>query len=157
MKPEWMKQMHTVFLCMLLLQAGLYGQRPLDAITRPKAAKPLLFNSLPDSFACRLPALLQILSANVDDSVVTQASDQFYLEGAVVEKVYRKAGVYSVNFRVHNYENALFNLSLQPLADNSIVIRGRMLHPRYGDLLVLERKGDRYFFKKKPTRLFMPE
>lgn len=149
--------MRTLLLCVALLQGQVYGQGTLDAITQPKAAKPLLFAGLPDSFVCQLPALLQILSANVNDSMFTQVSNQFHLRGTVIEKIHRKAGVYSVNFRVHNYENALFNLSFQPLADNSILIRGRILHPKYGDLLMLERKGEQYFFKKKPTRLYMPE
>lgn len=152
-----MKRIHTLFLCVVLLQAGLYGQRPLDAITRPKTPRPLLFTHLPDSFSCRLPPLLKILSAQVNDSLAVQPSDQFTLQGIVVEKIYRKAGVYSVNFRVRNYENALFNLSLQPLADNSVMIRGRLLHPKYGDLLVLKRRGEQYFFIKEPTRLYMPE
>jgi len=142
---------------MILLQIQLNGQEPLDAILRPKAAKPLLFARLPDSFECRLPALLQILAASANDSLSILASGNLHLQGTVTEKIYRKAGVCSVNFRVHNYKNALFNLSFQPLADNSILIRGRILHPRYGDLLVLGKKGETYFFKKEPAGLYMPE
>jgi len=62
-----------------------------------------------------------------------------------------------VNIRLENYDNALFNLSARLLADNSLAIQGRVLHPRYGDVLVLTKEEGKYFFRKKPQRLVMAE
>jgi hypothetical protein len=43
------------------------------------------------------------------------------------------------------------------MADNSSNVQGRIIHPRYRDLLILYKVKDRYFIKKSSQELFMPE
>lgn len=153
-----MKFRHTLLLCVVLLMSmEFHAQEPLKAITQERVAPPSLFSSLPEQFECDQTALQKIVSGSVNEQIIAQLSGQFLLKGIILEKVNRKGGAYSINFRVQNYHNAIFNISVRLLADNSITIQGRILHPQYDDVLVLSKERDKYFFRKKLLRLYMTE
>jgi len=51
----------------------------------------------------------------------------------------------------------LFNLTMRFLADNSTTIQGRIIHPKYSDVLELYKEKDRYYLKKVSQRLYMTD
>ena len=104
-----------------------------------------------------LPHCLTLLKRKIGAEVETKLADALLIEGTIVDKVQNTAGSISTNMRVSNYKNALFNISLRLMADNSTSMRGRILHPRYRDLLILYKVKDRYFIKKGSQELYMPE
>ncbi|MBL7698894.1 MAG: hypothetical protein JNK79_12075 [Chitinophagaceae bacterium] len=153
-----MKQLQLILLCVVFILHGrMHAQEPLSALTEKKLSKPFLFTSLPDRFEVALTELHQILSGNENEKILAQLSGQFVVEGSVVDKSQHTPGSVSVNVRLSNYQNALFNLTIRFLADNSTIIQGRVIHPRYGDVLELYKENGRYYMKKTLLRLYMPD
>lgn len=153
-----MKWIHTLLSCVvLLLHSYLYAQEPTPNLIQEKVAKPKLFERVPDHFECNSEALYQILNADVNEPISLQLSSQFSIKGKIVDKNQDNPGVVSVNIKLENYHSALFNVSIRLQADNSTLIQGRILHPRYSDVLVLYKEKGRYYFKKKSQELVMPE
>lgn len=122
-----------------------------------KSQKPLLFADLPAYFEVNKAELQKIFSTEPGQPIKLQLSPQLVIEGKVVDKNQHNPASVSVNIRVANYHNALFNTSVKFNADNSTSIQGRILHPRYGDVLQLYKDQDKYFIKKNSQALFMPE
>lgn len=153
-----MKRNNILLLCLLSLQyATLWAQEPPLAFHQNKADKPLLFSALPEKFNCVTAEITKIFSFAVNETFSLQLSDQFLLKGKIVNKIQPTPGTISINIQAQNYDNALFNISIRFLATNSISVRGRILHPRYGDVLILTKENDNYYFKKTEQRLYMPE
>ena len=153
-----MKQTPLILLCVvLILHCRTYAQEPLSALTEKKVSKPFLFTSLPDRFEVPSAELHQMLSGNENEKIHAQLSGQFVVEGSVVDRSQHTPGTVSVNIRLHNYQNALFNITIRLLADNSTSIQGRIIHPKYGDVLELYKENGRYYMKKTLQRLYMPD
>lgn len=153
-----MKRMQFTLLCVVFIQYGqIHAQEPLAALREKKLSKPSLFTSLPTPLEVAGPELHQMLSGELNEKISAQLSSQFYVEGLVVDKSQHTPGSLSMNLRLHNYDNALFNLTIRFLADNSTIIHGRIIHPKYGDVLELNKENDRYYFKKVSQRLYMPD
>ena len=145
-------------MCVILLLHGyIHAQESPLPVFQPKAGKPLLFASLPDRFDVSIDALKKILSGEINEQINVQLSGQFQISGKIVDKSHQNPGTFSVNVRLENYHNALLNISAKLLADNSLNIQGRIIHPKYGDVLILTKEKDKYFFKKQLQKLFMPE
>lgn len=121
------------------------------------SSKPLLFSSLPDSFSISKEELLKAFSFSVGQQLKLQLSSDLVIEGTLVDKNQHTPGAVSINIRVANYKNALFNATIKFNADNSTSIQGRILHPRYGDVLEIVKEQDKYFVKKRSQALYMPE
>ena len=145
-------------MCVALVFNGyLYAQQlPLPAAA-DKANKAKLFANLPDSFIVNKQQLNQLFSAEVDQAIAAQLSKELLVTGTVEAKNQHNPGSISMNIRVANYSNALFNVTLRLQADNSSAIQGRILHPKYGDVLVLFKVQDNYFIKKESLALLMPD
>jgi hypothetical protein len=153
-----MKLLLFTFFCLYFIQGGLtHAQEPPLALTEKKQSKPFLFASLPEEFEVATTELHKVFSGDVNGTIVAQLSSQLRVEGTLVDKNQHTPGSLTVNVRVHNYQNALFNLTIRFLADNSTSIQGRMIHPRYGDVLELFKKDGRYYMRKKLLRLYMSE
>ena len=153
-----MKRMHMILLCVVLILHGqLHAQEPLTAITEKKQAKPPLFASLPEQFEISSIELQKLLSTELNGQIFVQLSSQFIIEGKVVDKNQHTPGTFTVNIRLQNYQNALFNATIRLLADNSTTIQGRILHPKYNDVLILYKDKEKYYFKKSMQRLYMPD
>lgn len=153
-----MKRAHLFLLSVVfLLQLSASAQDPRSALTEKKPPKPYLFTSLPEVFEVNTTQLIQLLSANKNEKIIAQLSGQFTVTGTVVDKSQHTPGSLTLNIRAENYHNALFNVTIRFLADNSTSIQGRILHPRYGDILELYKEHDKYYFRKKSQHLYMPE
>lgn len=153
-----MKRMQFTLLCVVFILHGqIHAQEPLAALREKKLSKPSLFTSLPTRLEVAAPELHQILSTELNEKITAQLSRQFIIEGRVVDKSQHTPGSLSMNIRLHNYDNALFNLTIRFLADNSTSIQGRIIHPKYGDVLELYKENDHYYFRKISQRLYMPD
>jgi hypothetical protein len=145
----------SVVLCMYGLT--MYAQEPLTALREKKLSKPSLFTSVPEQLEVASSELHRILSSDVNERISAQLSSQLQLVGVVVDKNQHTAGSLTVNIRLKNYDNALFNLTIRFLADNSTSMQGRIIHPKYGDVLQLYKQGDRYYLRKISQRLYMTD
>src|SRR3978361_495764 len=109
-----MKRVHTFCLCVvLLLHSQVYAQESPLPVNQPKAEKPLLFASLPDRFEVNAVELQKILSGEINEQIKQQLSSQFLIEGEIVDKNHQNPGNFTVNLRLQNYHNALFNISVK--------------------------------------------
>ena len=153
-----MKQTLTIIVWgILLLQTQLYAQNlPLPS-NQQKPEKPLLFSTLPEQFKCNYDSLQKLLNTEIKAHISVQLSSQLLVVGQVVDKSQQNAAQFSMNIRLRNFSNALFNISVRLMADNSTIIQGRILHPKYGDVLLLAKDKNNYLFKKQSQRLYMPE
>lgn len=153
-----MTRICTLLVCAVLFVCGsVYAQEPEKNLVQKKTTKPMLFGALPDHFELDAPALRKLFDAAEAADIHSQLSSQFIVSGKVLEKNQPAAGVWSMNLRLSNYQNALFNLSLHLMPDNSSVVKGRIVHPKFGDVLVLEKEKGRYYFRRLPVDRFMPE
>jgi hypothetical protein len=151
-----MNRIHKLILCVVILLHGqIFAQPPLNAVN--KEAKSSLFSSLPSEFEVTTAQLQKIFSGNIHQQVSAQLSRQFFIEGIIVDKIQQIPGTISINVRLSNYHNALFNLSLRLQADNTTAFQGRIIHPKYNDVLILYKEKDKYYFKKGSQRLLMPD
>jgi hypothetical protein len=141
----------------LLVHGSLCAQKSPLALNRNKVEKPLLFAALPEVSEIGDDAIRKLLGSAENEQINIQLSGQFRLKGQVVAKNQQIPGTFSINVRAENYHNALFNLTVRLLADNTMSFQGRIIHPKYGDALVLTRENNRYYFRKRPLKLYMPE
>lgn len=147
-----------ILLCVVLILHGrIHAQEPLSALREKKLSKPSLFASVPEQMEVASTELHQILSSDVNERISAQFSSQFQVVGIVVDKNQHTPGSLTMNIRLQNYDNALFNLTIRFLADNSTTIQGRIIHPKYGDVLELYKEKDRYYLKKISQRLYMTD
>jgi hypothetical protein len=152
------KQIQLILVCLVLvLHDQIHAQEPPATLREKKLSKPSLFTSLPEQLEVASTELHRILSGDLNEKISSQLSSQFQLVGFVVDKNQHTPGSLTMNIRLQNYDNALFNLTIRFLADNSTSIQGRILHPKYGDVLELYKEGDRYYLKKISQRLYMPD
>ncbi len=151
--------MHVAILCVMvfLLHVSPYAQEPLINPARNKEVKPLLFANLPEEFEINLPALQALFSEKLNEQINTQLSGRLLIKGKIINQGQPVPGTFSINIRLENYHNALFNVTARLMPDNSFYMQGRILHPKYGDMLVLQKNKDKYLFKKNSQRLIMPD
>lgn len=152
-----MKRLHILLCVVLALNGSLYAQKPPVKVLQQKEAKPFLFSALPDHFECNYSELQKILEASPNEQIIAQLSDQFRVEGKIIFKKQVQPGVISINARLTNYNNALLHISIRILANNTTNIQGRIIHPRYGDVILLAYERGRYYFKKDLQRLHLTE
>lgn len=153
-----MNRTQLILLCVgLILHHGIHAQQPPSFLSERNAPKPFLFTSLPDQFELASAELNQVLSGDVNEKINSQLSSQFRVVGTVVDRSQHTPGSVSVNIKLENYDNALLNLTIRFLADNSATIQGRIIHPRYGDAIEIYKENGKYYAKKLLQRLYMPE
>ena len=150
--------MQLILVCLVLvLHDQIHAQEPPATLREKKLSKPSLFTSVPEKLEVASSELHRILSSDVNEKISAQLSGQFQLAGVVVDKNQHTPGSLTMNIKVQNYDNALFNLTIRFLADNSTSIQGRIIHPKYGDVLELYKENERYYLKKISQRLYMTD
>ena len=156
-----MKHNCILLSCLLFLLpppwAMVRAQQSRLPFHQDKTDKPLLFAALPEKFECDAAAITRLFSLGINERFSAPLSGLFLLEGRVIDKTQHNGGTISINIRLQNYDNALFNLALRLQANNTASIQGRILHPRYGDALILTQKNNAFFLHKRDQRLVMPE
>jgi hypothetical protein len=74
----------------------------------------------------------------------------------IIEKVQKGKNLVSINCTLPAYSNALFNLSMIN-ADGVIRFTGRIVSRDHGDILLLRKENDKYFFIKQQQKFTMVE
>ncbi len=75
---------------------------------------------------------------------------------AHLEKIARSNQLLSLNLRLKNYGNALFNLN-RINENGNVYYSGRIVNIDHGDLLILKKEKEKYFFIKQQQRFSMVE
>lgn len=137
----------TLLLILLGFTATCQVNIPLNQHPVEKAA---LFNQLPEKLICPATILENIFLQKPNSRLNAKLSNQFSIEGIVLEKTFVTAQQLSINIRCTNFQNALFNISRITQQDGSSRFTGRIISPDHGDLLLLrEEKGEYSFIKQK--------
>lgn len=118
--------------------------------------KPFLFSRLSDKIEIPEIFLTQLLAFKAGDTFTVSLPGKLEFQGFVLEKVTHTEGNTSVNLRLSNFNDALFNISVTTF-DNRHVIRANILHRHFADVLVLRYENGRYFLEKQEQRLVLAE
>lgn len=119
--------------------------------------KPQLFTQFPDRSDCNKLQLEKILVSSILEEINLTVGNNIQLKGILAEKIRRSEQVYSVNIKLSNFDGALFNLSFEMREFDIIAIRGRIVHPQYGDVMILKEENQQYYFLKRNQKYFMTE
>lgn len=119
--------------------------------------KPFLFSRLSDKIEIPEIFFNQLLALKPGDTFHVSLPGQLEFHGFVLEKVNRAEGSTSMNLRLSNFNDALFNLSITTTSDNRHLIRANILHRRFADALLLRYENGRYFLEKQEQRLVLAE
>ena len=118
--------------------------------------KPLLFSSLPDKFECNILQLQTLFSGNISDRTNLKLGADFHPQ-AIVSGIFKKSPtLISINIKLPEYDDALFTISLVN-DENGNRYLGRIVNSRYGDMLLLEKEKNKYYFVKQQQRFIMVE
>jgi len=119
--------------------------------------KPFLFSQLPDRSDCITEELIQLFQAAPSSSIAIHLPGNLVLRGVITEKLQRSPGITSINIKLSNYPGALFNISLNTETGSTAKIKGRIIHPQSGDVLILTEDHSTYYLKKQLQKFFMTE
>ena len=130
--------------------AGANAQNSPSLLNEPDHNKPKIFSDLPTKMLVPISQLESLLSLPVGAQVSKQVTTQFALIGKVVSKSTPGNNAFQsvvVNSTTRNGATFAFSRRTQP--DGSVIYTGRMLSRQAGDVLVLHKEGDKYYFSKQ--------
>ncbi len=142
---------------MILLPCFPFAQLPYQPLQAPQEAKPNLFDHLPQKMHCNEAAFNDFFSKKINEKINTQLSAELHINGEVISTRQPVPGTFLVNVRMFNYHNAIITVTAKLQANNSFYFHARALHPNFGDVLILTREKDKYFFIKSPQTMLMPD
>ena len=117
----------------------------------------MLFNSFSERIEIPRIFIQQFFSLNTGDTFNLSLPGKFDFQGHVLEKGSPVEGTTSMNLRLKNFKNALFNLSITTHSDNQQEIRARIFHRHFADVLLLRLENGRYYLEKQEQRLVLAE
>lgn len=147
----------AVLLCFFIVSAVVTNAQDTPPVKQQTPDKPLLFSQFPERLHCTYEELEQLIGASKTSPVSFRITDNIILRGTLTEKIQRSASVTSVTIKLPEYSGALFSLSLINQPGQSPIFNGRIVHPQSGDVLVLTRENNQYYFQKKAQHFFMTE
>lgn len=151
-----MKKLYA-FACMaVLLCANKANSQVTPPLNQPVSNKPLLFASLPQKLECNLEEIDKLFMSEPSQKLQLQLNNQLYLDGVVAEKVQQSPEVLSINFKSVNYSGALFNIS-RIIQNGTIRYSGRIVNKENGDVLMMIKDKEKYYFTKSPQQFTMVE
>lgn len=151
-----MKPFYSGLVVCLLLTRSASAQQHIQ-VEQQSETKTAVFTKFPGKFEVDADQLRQLFSANIKDSVTIQLSRQHQFRGVVLDKVQQSPNVTSINIRSLQHSGALMHLSLNTAPDAAQPIRGRIIHPRKGDVMVLTLENKKYFLVKEEQQFFLAE
>ncbi len=119
--------------------------------------KPYIFSQLPERSICATAELQELFRSASSSAIVIHLTGDKLLRGVITENIQRSPGITSINIKLSDYPGALFNLSMNAQPGQSPLIKGRIIHPQAGDVLVLTLENDQYYLQKKVQKFFMTE
>ena len=151
-----MKKLYA-FACMAVL---LCANKAISQVTPPLnqhvSDKPMLFASLPQKLECNLEEIDRLFMSEPSQKLQLQLNNQLQLEGIVAEKVQKSPEILSINFKSINYGGALFNIT-RVIQNGTIRYTGRIVNKENGDVLMMVKDNEKYYFTKSLQRFTMVE
>lgn len=151
-----MKKLYACAYAVILLCFHTVHAQVTPPLNQPVADKPLLFASLPEKSDCNLEEIDRLFMSSPSQKLQIRLNSRLQLDGVVIEKVYRSEEVLTVNFRVSNYNDALFTIS-RIIQNGTIRYSGRLTARDNGDVLMLVKDHEKYYFTKLSQRFVMVE
>ena len=153
-----MKNLYLLgFLGLFILSSKTVSAQEPIPVKQVITDKPLLFSKFPERTLCNKSELEQLLLTAISDNINLTFGNNLSLKGVLVEKIRRTNNVYSVNIKLNDYPGALLNLSFVMNEFDITQMKGRIIHPQYGDVLVLTEENQQYYFIKQNQKYFMTE
>jgi hypothetical protein len=140
----------------VLLCANKAISQVTPPLNQPVSNKPLLFASLPQKLECNLEEIDKLFMSEPSQKLQLQLNNQLHLDGVVAEKVQQSPEVLSINFKSVNYSGALFNIS-RIIQNGTIRYSGRIVNKENGDVLLMIKDKEKYYFTKSPQQFTMVE
>jgi hypothetical protein len=152
-----MKNLYAAGLsCLLALMAFTSYSQVEPPLNQPATNKPSLFASLPEKFECSTDQLEKIFSFSPAQKISLKLNSAFSIEGILAEKFERSNHFTTINIKLSNYSDALFNLS-RTEDKSGISYTGRIVSIKHSDALVLKKENGKYFFLKQQQQFLMVE
>lgn len=151
-----MKKFYALACMAVLLCANHARSQASPPLNQHVSDKPLLFTSLPQKLECNLEEIDRLFTSEQSQKMHLQLNNQLILEGVIAEKVQRSPEVLSINFKAINYGGALFNIS-RIIQHGTIRYTGRIVNKDNGDVLMMVKDNEKYYFTKLSQRLTMVE
>jgi len=151
-----MKQRYAIACIAVLLYTSSVRSQVTPPINQQVADKPLLFSSLPQKLECNLEEVDRLFMSEPAQKLQLRLNDHLQLEGVVADKVHRTPEILSINFKLVNYSGALFNIS-RIIQNGTIRYSGRIINKDNGDVLMMVKENDKYYFTKMSQRYTMVE
>lgn len=152
-----MKRMYLLGCIALLVCIAPVSAQVAVPVNQHPVEKPSLFSQLPDKLTCTETVLQNVFKSLSGNQLSFQLNDQLSVTGIVLEKVAVTKQQLSINIRCTNYQDALLNISRIIQPDGTVRFTGRLVHPAYGDLLLLTEEKGQYYFVKQRQLLSMVE
>jgi hypothetical protein len=141
----------------LLLSFSAIEAQVAVPVNQHPVEKPLLFSTFPDKLSCTASALQNLFMFADNSALNIQFNDLLPVSGMVLQKVIVTRQQVSINIRCSNFHDALLNVSRIIQPDGSILFTGRLVHPAFGDVLLLTQEKGQYYFIKQRQLLSMVE
>ncbi len=152
-----MKNLYSVgLLAALLFTAFTLHAQVEPPLNQQVPDNPSLFSSLPDKFECSVAQLEKFFSLSPPQRVSLKLNPIFNVDGVISEKFERSNHLTSINIRLTNYSDALFNIS-RIVDSEGVRYTGRIASVGHGDLLILKKENERYYFTKREMRFSVVE
>ncbi|HYE53202.1 MAG TPA: hypothetical protein VD996_00110 [Chitinophagaceae bacterium] len=153
-----MKKLYAATCIFFLLSAFsiLQAQEITPPLNQQVTDKPMLFNALPEKLECNLEEIDRLFTAQPSQKLVLRLNNYLQLDGAIVEKVQKSPEVTTINFRANNYKGTLFTIS-RSIQNGYIRYTGRIISKDNGDVLMLVKDNEKYYFTKQLQRFVMVE
>ena len=144
----------VILCCILYIHSDAQVLPPLNQTLPEKSA---LFSHLPDKFNINILLIEKLFNSPASGTVRFPLSDNNYFEGAIIEKIQKNKNVMCLNIRSSNYDGAWFTLSQITNDDHSVSYIGRIVSIRYGDVFMLAKEKDQFYFTKEKQSLLLVE
>jgi hypothetical protein len=152
-----MKNMYSAGLLGFLLFTAFTTQSQVEPpVNQHIPDKPSLFASLPDSFECSTYQLEKIFAVTPPQKISVRLNTLFEIDGVVAEKFERSNHFTTINVKLNNYADALFNISRIEDKEGLSYI-GRIVSINHSDLLLLRKEKGKYFFIRQKQEFYMVE
>jgi len=152
-----MKNLYTAgLLCLLAFTAFTSYSQVEPPLNQPATDRPSLFASLPERFECNTEQLEKIFSLSPSQKISLKLNSAFSIEGVLAEKFERSSHFTTINIKLTNYSDALFNVS-KTEDKSGISYTGRIVSIKHGDALLLKKENGKYFFLRQKQEFLMVE
>ena len=140
-------QLFTAYTTLAQVEPPLHQQFP---------DKPLLFSSLPDKLECNAGELQILFSEHTKVHINLKLNADFHPQ-CIISGIFRKnTTLTSVNIKLPEYDDALLTIS-EVNDENGKRYVGRIVNNKYGDMLMLQKEKNKYYFVKQQQRFTMVE